>query len=179
MEKLELYIPKLDELWFYQKMLSDPETMSYNANWDVDYKGYHKDTGCIDFPESEWAEWYEYYTNNEPKQFYAYIKRSDGTWIGDINFHYTPERDWWDMGIVIYAPYRGKGYAVPALRLMLDHAFRDCGITRLHNDFEIARHEHAAVKSHLAVGFRDIGIENGMRHLMLTREEYLRGTQAI
>ena len=179
MEKLELYIPKLDELWFYQKMLSDPETMSYNANWDVDYKGYHKDTGCIDFPESEWAEWYEYYTNNEPKQFYAYIKRSDGTWVGDINFHYTPERDWWDMGIVIYAPYRGNGYAVPALRLMLEHAFRDCGITRLHNDFEIARHEYAAVKSHLAVGFRDTGIEDGMRHLMLTREEYLRGNQAI
>ena len=28
------------------------------------------------------------------------------------------------MGIVIYAPFRGKGYAVPALKLMLDHAFR-------------------------------------------------------
>ena len=29
MEKLELYIPKLEDLWFYQKMMSDPETMSY------------------------------------------------------------------------------------------------------------------------------------------------------
>lgn len=178
MEKLELYIPALDELWFYQKMLSDPETMSYNANWEVTYKGYHKDTGCIDFPESEWAEWYAYWTNNEPERFYAYIKRSDGAWIGDINFHYTPERDWWDMGIVIYAPYRGNGYAVPALRLMLEHAFKDCGVTRLHNDFEIERHEYAAVKSHLAVGFRDVGIEDGMQQLILTREEYLRGTKA-
>ena len=35
------------------------------------------------------------------------------------------------MGIVLYAPYRGKGYAVPALKLMLEHAFRDCGISRL------------------------------------------------
>ena len=25
MEKLELYIPKLEDLWFYQKMMSDPE----------------------------------------------------------------------------------------------------------------------------------------------------------
>ena len=49
MEQLELYIPKLEDLWFYQKMMSDPETMSYNANWDVDYDGYHKDTGCIDY----------------------------------------------------------------------------------------------------------------------------------
>ena len=47
MEKLELYIPKLEDLWFYQQMTSDPETMSYNANWDVDYDGYHRDTGCI------------------------------------------------------------------------------------------------------------------------------------
>ena len=38
MEKLELYIPKLEDLWFYQQMMSDPETMSYNANWDVDYE---------------------------------------------------------------------------------------------------------------------------------------------
>ena len=43
------------------------------------------------------------------------------------------------MGIVIYAPYRGKGYAVPALKLLLDHAFRDCGISRLQNDFETTR----------------------------------------
>ena len=37
MEKLELYIPKPEDLWFYQKMTSDPETMSYNAGWDVEY----------------------------------------------------------------------------------------------------------------------------------------------
>ena len=173
MEKLELYVPKLNELWFYQKMMSDPDTMSYNANWDVDYAGYHKDTGCIDFPESEWAEWYDYYTDNEPQQFFAYIKRgSDGAWVGNINFHYTPEKDWWDMGIVIYAPYRGNGYSVPALRLMLEHAFKDCGISRLHNDFEISR--PAGLNIHLAAGFRDMGVdENGFQHVMLTREEYL------
>ena len=172
-EKLELYVPKLEELWFYQKMLSDPATMSYNANWDVNYAGYHRDTGCIDFPESEWAQWYEYYTENEPRQFYAYIKRcADGEWVGDVNFHYTPEKDWWDMGIVIYAPYRGRGYAVPALRLMMDHAFRDCGISRLHNDFETTR--PGGLKTHLAAGFRDMGVdENGFRHLMITRGEYL------
>lgn len=40
MEELELYIPKLEDLWFYQKMMSDPETMSYNAGWGVEYDGY-------------------------------------------------------------------------------------------------------------------------------------------
>ena len=178
MEKLELYIPKRNELWFRQKMMSNPETMSYNANWDVDWDGYHRETGCIDFPESEWDEWYEYWTDNEPERFYAYIKRgSDGVWIGELNFHYTQENDWWDMGIVIHAPYRGKGYAVPALCLMLDHAFRDCGIVRLHNDFEVTR--PMGLKTHLAAGFRDAGIENGFQHVMLTKEEYLRGDQAV
>ena len=59
MERLELYIPQLEDLWFYQKMMSDPETMSYNANWDVEYDGYHRDTGCVDYPDSVLARWYD------------------------------------------------------------------------------------------------------------------------
>lgn len=32
MEGVELYVPKLEDLWFARKMMADPETMSYNAN---------------------------------------------------------------------------------------------------------------------------------------------------
>ena len=88
-----------------------------------------------------------------------------------MNFHYPQEKDWHDRGIVIYAPYRGKGYSVPALKLLLDHAFRDCGVSRLHNDFETTR--DAAWSIHRKLGFREMGVENGLLHLMLTREEYL------
>ena len=171
-DDLELYIPTLDELWFYQEMMSDPDTMSYNANWDMDFEGYHKDTGCIDFPVSEWKAWYEDWIGNEPEFYFAYIKRkSDGAWIGNVNFHYTLKQDWWDMGIVIHAPYRGQGYAVPALRLMLNHAFLDCNVTRIHNDFEKTR--SAALKTHLASGFRNIGMEGDFVQLLITREEYI------
>ena len=173
---LELYVPGPDELRFREEMLSDPETMSYNANWDIDSCGYHKETGCIDFPKSEWDAWYKDWIGNEPESFYAYIRRvSDGAFIGDVNFHYTPEKEWWDMGIVICAPYRGRGYAVPALRLMLSHAFRDCGVTRLHNDFEITR--SAALNVHLAAGFRITDDRDGIVHVMLTKEEFLRGCE--
>ncbi len=179
-EKLELYIPKLEELWFRQRLLADEETMSYNKNWNVNYNGYHRETGCVDFPEKEWAEWYERYIGNEPDRFYAYIKRaSDGVWIGDVNFHDTPEKDWWDMGIVIYAPYRGKGYAVPALKLMLDHAFRVCGISRIHNDFEVARHEISAWEAHRKAGFRELGVVDGFLQMMIGKEEYLGKTADI
>lgn len=173
MEQLALYIPRLEDLWFRQKMLSDPDTMSYNANWNVSYDGYRRDTGCIDFPESQWADWYAGWIGQEDC-FYAYIRRcSDGAWIGDVNFHYTPEKDWWDMGIVICAPYRGMGYATPAMKLMLEQAFRVRGINRLHNDFEAARNEVSAWSCHLHAGFRDMGTVDGFRQMMLTKEDYL------
>ena len=159
---VELYIPKLEDLWFYQKMMSDPETMSYNDPWG----------GCIDYPDEVLPDWYAHWVGQEPERFYAYIKRSsDGAWIGDVCFHYTSEQDWWDMGIVIYAPYRGKGYALPALRLLLDQAFRVCGISRLHNDFETTR--DAAWAIHRKVGFKEMGVEDGLLQLMITKEDYL------
>lgn len=171
--ELELYVPCLDELNFRQLMMADPDTMSYNAGWDVSYPGYHPDTGCIDFPESEWADWYDYFIGHEPERYFAYIRRtSDGAFLGEVNFHYTPEKDWWDMGIVIHAPYRGMGYAVPALRLMLKHAFEKCGITCIHNDFETARNEQAAWKTHLAAGFRETGDVDGFKQMFITREDY-------
>ena len=171
---VELYVPKREDLWFYQKMMSDPETMSYNANWDVSYPGYHRDTGCIDYPDEVLADWYDAWIGREPDCFYAYIQRScDGAWIGDVNFHYTPEKDWHDMGIVIYAPYRGRGYAVPALKRMLDHAFRVCGISRIHNDFEVARNEIAAWETHRKAGFRELGVEDGFLQMMITREDWM------
>lgn len=159
---LELYIPQLEDLWFSQQMLSDPETMAYNAPWG----------GCIDFPEEEWAGWYDHWIGREPERFYAYIRRTpDGQWIGNVNFHYTPEKDWWDMGIVIHAPYRGNGYAFPALQLLAEHAFLICGISRLHNDFEDSR--SAAYHIHKKLGFQDMGLENGFRQLILTKDDYL------
>ena len=106
---------------------------------------------------------------------------SDAAWMahGSVMCASTipPEKDWWDMGIVMYAPFRGKGYAVPALRLMLDHAFRVCGISRIHNDFEAARNEHAAWETHRKAGFRELGVENGFLHMMITKEEYLGAAQ--
>ena len=40
-DELELYVPRLEELWFKQKMESDPATMSYNRGWHLSYPDYY------------------------------------------------------------------------------------------------------------------------------------------
>ena len=146
-------------------MLSDPETMAYNAPW-------FPPDGCIPNAEEEWEELYNTWNRSGSGKFYAYLRRiTDGQFVGDVNYHYNPERDWYDMGIVIYAPERGKGYGKEGLRLLLDKAFRVDGISKLHNDFERTR--DAAYLVHKAVGFREIRMENGLVQLEMTREEYL------
>ena len=163
-DRLSLYIPAPDELHFYQQMLADPETMSYNVPW-------FPPDGCIDFPESDWADWYAQWVGREPERFYAYLRReNDGAFVGDVNFHRVPERDWWDMGILIHAPERGKGYGKAGLALLLERAFRIDNVTRLHNEFENTR--DAAYHIHRALGFREIERKNGQLQLLLTKEDY-------
>ncbi len=53
---LKLYIPKLQDYWYEEKIHKDPNTMSYNAGYDVSYYGYHYDIGCIDFPRDKWKD---------------------------------------------------------------------------------------------------------------------------
>ena len=166
-EDLQLYIPKPEDGWFYIKMLSDPATMSYNAPW-------FPPDGCIPFSEAEWTDMCETWIGREPQRFYAFLRRrSDGSFVGDVNFHYSEAHDWWDMGVLVYAPERGKGYGRQGIRLLLDRAFRTAGISRLHNEFETTR--DAAYRIHKAAGFRETRIQDGIIHLELTREEYLAG----
>ena len=167
---LQIYVPHPEDGWFYVKMMSDPATMSYNAPW-------FPPDGCIPEPESEWLELQASWIGKEPERFYAFLQRkSDGVFVGDINYHFNPDRGWYDMGIVIYAPERGKGYGKQGLLLLADKAFRTDGISRLHNDFETTR--DAAYAIHKSAGFRVVGFEDGCIHLELTRDEYLSGQDA-
>ena len=167
-DELQVYIPRPEDGWFYCKMMSDPETMAYNAPW-------FPPDGCIPAPEEEWLEMQKYWIGKEPERFYAFLRRKgDGAFVGDVNYHFNRSHGWHDMGIVIYAPERGKGYGGQGLRLLLDRAFRVDGIGCLHNDFETTR--DAAYHIHRAAGFRQTDTAGGFVRLELTREDYLRGT---
>ena len=165
MNNLQLYIPRPGDGWFYVKMMSDPETMAYNAPW-------FPPDGCIPEPEKEWLDLQAHWIGKAPERFYAFLQRKqDGAFVGDVNYHYNPKQDRYDMGIVIYAPERGKGYGRQGLQLLLSRAFREDGVACLHNDFETTR--EAAYHIHRAAGFRDAGTANEIIQLELTREEYM------
>ena len=162
---LQLYIPHPEDGWFYVKMMKDPDTMAYNAPW-------FPPDGCIPAPESEWLQMQESWIGKEPERFYAFLQREcDGVFVGDVHYHYNAERNRWDMGIVIYAPERGKGYGKQGLRLLLDRAFGSDGVSVLHNEFETTR--SAAYYIHKAAGFREMDIVDGFIQLEMTRDEYM------
>ncbi len=163
--ELSLYVPRLDELGFYQTMLADPATMAYNAPW-------FPPDGCIPNAAEAWNNICASWIGRVPERFYAYLQRIyDGAFVGDVNYHLNGQGTQYDMGIVIYAPERGKGYGKAGLGLLLEQAFRVDGVPALHNDFETDR--DAAWRIHKAVGFREAGMTDGILHLVLTREDYL------
>ena len=178
-ETLSLYLPKTEDFWFRQAMEADPATMAYNAGWEVHAPGCHPDTGCVDLPRENWQAERDRLVGHEPERFYAYLQRGmDGAFVGEVNFH-PAGPDAWGMGVLLYAPFRGKGYGRKALELLLERAFLTDRVPKLQNGFEAGR--DAALAIHRAAGFRQVGTERRRRFgreteslvLELTREEYL------
>lgn len=170
--RLELHTPSFDELWYRRRMMSDPSTMSYNAGYTLGFDGYHPDTGCIDFPEDKWQGWYDRFVGREPERFYAYlVRKEDGTFIGEVVLRQEGAPGRYEMGVVIEASHRGKGYSAEALKLLMDAAFHRLSAKVVCNDFERSR--SAALKLHLNAGF-EIVREDDCVHLELTRERFLK-----
>jgi len=83
-DTLDIYIPRLEDLWFRQKMLADKRTMDYNIGFEP-YDGYNPLDGTIDFSPEKWKRWHDGWTDKRNRCFYAYIvRKSDGVWIGDM-----------------------------------------------------------------------------------------------
>lgn len=171
MSQIELYVPKPADLWFRQKLLSDPATMSYNKGYDLGFDGYHKDTGCIDFPEESWAGWFARWVNAGPERFYAYLRdRASGEFLGEVSLHQTEGPGVYEMGIVLHSSQRGKGCSKEGIRLLLDCAFGKLGARKVTNRFEPSR--EAALNIHKAVGFQVAKEEEGLLRLELGRDAF-------
>lgn len=170
-EGLSLHVPTYEELCYRQKWLQDPATMAYNKGYDLAFAGYDRATGCIAFPKEAWADWYAYFVGQQPQRFYAYILRdADGAFLGEVNLHKPDGDDWYEMGIVLDAAYRGQGYATAALRLLLRQAFEKMGAEGVRNTFEPTR--RAAVQTHLSAGFAVYRQTADLLEVRITKEQY-------
>lgn len=155
---LSLYIPKLEDYWYEQKIQSDPDTMNYNAGWNVSYDGYHYDTGCIDFPEDKWEDTFN--KRLKENKFFAYLKdTSINEYVGYINYHYNKNEDRYYCGILIESKHRGKGYSKSGLKLLCDYA-KEHGVNELYDDFEVDRN---GIQIFEDLGFKIVNKYNAKR----------------
>ena len=58
MKNIKLVVPSIEEIKYRKEWMKDPKTMSYNAGYDLDVKGYDKLTGIINKTDEEMIEWY-------------------------------------------------------------------------------------------------------------------------
>lgn len=131
---LRLEKPEVKDYWYEQKIQSDPKTMSYNKGYEVTYKGYHYDTGCIDFEEKDLAKTYA--KRHQKNIFLFYLKNTTtNEYVGYTNYYYNEEEKRYECGILIEASKRGKGYAKEGLQLLCNEDKRN-GIKALYDSFE-------------------------------------------
>lgn len=137
MKNIKLVVPDLKKYYYEKKLNEDPETMSYNAGYDVSYDGYNYDDGTILFPRDKWKKTYLKRQNSD--RYFAYIKDTViNRYVGYVNYQYNCDDDRYECGVLIEAKYRGKGYSRDALRLLIMTAKLN-GIDYLYDNFEADR----------------------------------------
>jgi len=118
--------------------MSDPATMAYNAGFDVAYRGYHRDTGCIDFPAAEWDAWLRRVDVAAAcgDRFHAMVE-ADGAVVGEAAFrvaHGTAH-----LHLVIEAAHAGRGHGSAALRLLVAEALGRLDVAVVADEFPASR----------------------------------------
>lgn len=173
LSKLELIVPEIEELGYRKKLLSDPDTMSYNRGLRLGFSEYDNETGCIDFPQSKWEKWYKKWINNEPSRYYAYIvEKENQIPIGEVALRYDTEREIHIISIIIENKYRDKGCGKESLKLLLDKAFYDFGLEKVADHFPESR--ISATKLFRQCGFEITERADNQIFIELDRNKYFK-----
>lgn len=183
MKKVFLNVPNIDDFHYRQEWMSNAKTMSYNAGYDLNLKGYDKRTGTISRTKEEMIDWYNKWINKEPDRYYAYIfSINESEPIGEV--YYYLNNGVYSMGIVIHGKYRGKGYSYLALKELEEVAFEKNGISML-SDF-IPSDRISAINSFKKAGFIFSGNEKNekvfnydviSRELIITKDMYFKNSR--
>ena len=143
---MELRKPTLSEFAFRQRMLADAETMAYNEKWG----------GTIDFSREKWDGWYaRWIESTDGQRFYRYLYVPEAeSFVGEAAYHFDAELQVWLADVIVYAPFRGRGYGREGLRLLV-RAARENGLAALCDN--IAADNMAALALFQDEGFRPVG----------------------
>lgn len=147
-----LHVPSYDELDYYEYLLKDPNTMSYNAGYDLNLEGYDRITGCINTFDKD--RWYNKQINDRNRYFAYIISKQDNNPVGYVNFNFDNDSLKHCCGIVIEHKYRKLGYAKDALKQLIDVAFNEYKINTLIDNIPYNRTD--ALKLFTKLGFKDI-----------------------
>lgn len=118
--------------------------MSYNAAYG----------GAIGFPWTRWDSWYrKWIGNGDPRYFYRYLYSGKLlSYVGEAAYHFEPETARYLCDVIIYAPYRGRGFGSEALRLLCQEA-KNRGIHALYDEIAL---DNPAVQMFRKQGFQDV-----------------------
>lgn len=140
--KVIFYKPHLEDLWFRQAMMADPETMSYNNAWG----------GTIPFPRENWEEWYDYWVINPKNRFYRYITTGESrSFVGEAAYHYDNDLNIYLADIIIAARSRRHGYGKAGLEMLCEVAQKE-KIPELYDNIAI---NNPGINLFLQCGFQE------------------------
>ena len=140
--KVIFYKPHLEDLWFRQAMMADPETMSYNNAWG----------GTIPFPRENWEEWYDYWVINPQNRFYRYITTGESrSFVGEAAYHYDNDLNIYLADIIISARSRRHGYGKAGLEMLCEVAQKE-KIPELYDNIAI---NNPGINLFLQCGFQE------------------------
>ena len=140
--KVIFYKPHLEDLWFRQAMMADPETMSYNNSWG----------GTIPFPRENWEEWYDYWVINPKDRFYRYITTGESrSFVGEAAYHYDNDLNIYLADIIISARSRRHGYGKAGLEMLCEVAQKE-KIPELYDNIAI---NNPGINLFLQCGFQE------------------------
>ena len=140
--KVIFYKPHLEDLWFRQAMMADPETMSYNNAWG----------GTIPFPRENWEEWYDYWVTNPKGRFYRYITTGESrSFVGEAAYHYDNDLNIYLADIIIAARSRRHGYGKAGLEMLCEAAQKE-KIPELYDNIAI---NNPGINLFLQCGFQE------------------------
>ena len=144
---IRLIKPEFNELTFRQTMLSDEATMSFNAAYG----------GAIGFPWPRWDGWYrKWIGNGDPRYFYRYLYDDKLlSYVGEVSYHFESETARYLCDVIVYAPYRGRGFGAEGLRLLCEAA-KIRGVRVLYDEIAL---DNPSVSLFAKQGFREVGTD--------------------